>query len=356
VKPLHGWWPRFSEYEFVDGKIRAARGAKLERYDPWEEYEAGKGRGEPPPYVELLNLLSEIRPHTRHEYRPDEIDSILRWTVRHGLLGVLHEHRIIAGPDVDQSILGKFVLVGPRCREVERVVSKGLRKRSYGGWGLDYPIENNHSTPRGSYAICDPPDDDSYFSDQFLVDLTEEAFNDEGRRSTSDAVASTQGVIGLGDLAGMEAVDDDELVPEDIRSDEFWGQYCEPVEYWFGEVFAFAEAAYGSEIFRLDSMISKIRLTFVNQKGKPTLQHSFDSLIGAMALMYAQDQITGYRLVKCVGCGCEMVTSAYQARYCSRTCGDRDRKRKSRAAAKARAAHKRHKAKSTHLTTKRKVI
>src|SRR6266436_4930483 len=97
AKALHGWWPRFSNYQLIDGRIAPAKGARLDRYDPWEEYEAGKSRGEPPPYVEMINLLKDIRPHQRHKYGSDEIERILKWTSRHGLLGVLHEHLFASG-------------------------------------------------------------------------------------------------------------------------------------------------------------------------------------------------------------------------------------------------------------------
>src|SRR5437868_5639888 len=38
----HGAWWRFSEYEIADGWIRPTARAKLERYDPWQQFRGSR--------------------------------------------------------------------------------------------------------------------------------------------------------------------------------------------------------------------------------------------------------------------------------------------------------------------------
>jgi hypothetical protein len=56
-----GQWFRFDRYELENGFIRPAKGARLQRYDPFEMYGRSKkeSRGKPP-YQTLLDLLSHL--------------------------------------------------------------------------------------------------------------------------------------------------------------------------------------------------------------------------------------------------------------------------------------------------------
>lgn len=76
------WW-RFSRYELHAGCIRPAPGAPLVRYDVWDAYRKARssGGGERP-YDGLFPLFAA------RQTEPD-VQAVLRWCSRHGLLGEL---------------------------------------------------------------------------------------------------------------------------------------------------------------------------------------------------------------------------------------------------------------------------
>jgi hypothetical protein len=63
-----GLWWRFDRYEVRDGCVRAARGARLEQYDPWDQYRAARDGDTrvDPPYAALVALVG-----VRHTNRVD---------------------------------------------------------------------------------------------------------------------------------------------------------------------------------------------------------------------------------------------------------------------------------------------
>jgi len=264
---------------------------------------------------------------------------ILEWTRRHGLLGVLHKHLFALTDDIDSSFYHQFILVGPRLVECNRRYDRGVRIRSYEGWAVNYLPQDLGSTPRGTYAIeSDHSENICYITDRFLLPLPDDLYKDAMQRLPPSASAVVDPAPHDDQPLDDQPLDDQQPDLVDTMSDEFFAGYCEPIEHWFGDVFAFAEGVYekGQGEFPID--LSRISLQFTRANGTPELRHTYASLLDALALMFAQDQITGYRVVQCAGCGCDVVTTAYQALYCSRRCGDRDRKRKSRAAAAAKLA------------------
>src|SRR5947208_2028330 len=97
----HSAWWRFSEYEIADGWIRPTARAKLERYDPWQQFRESRkltiGQapfGDQPPYQTIMKLVHELeyKPGSRRYpdcLRPESLPRIKQWCQEHGPLGVL---------------------------------------------------------------------------------------------------------------------------------------------------------------------------------------------------------------------------------------------------------------------------
>ena len=95
---LTGSWWKFDRYELRDGMIRPARGAKLSRYDPWEDQNSAAPlqQDRVPAYRSLLDMVNRLRylespsPKTRdRQLQPRSEKELLDWCGRYGLLGVL---------------------------------------------------------------------------------------------------------------------------------------------------------------------------------------------------------------------------------------------------------------------------
>src|SRR5437773_6863634 len=88
TEALGCWW-RYDRYELRGGSICPARGARLQRYDPWTDYEEAR-RSQATPYLSLLTLLERFTEA-----------GVLEWCAGHGLLGVLpHRARMVTlAPD-----------------------------------------------------------------------------------------------------------------------------------------------------------------------------------------------------------------------------------------------------------------
>ena len=87
-------WLRFDRYEVADGYVRPARDARVERYNPWDDYWAAvkPGAKRPPPYQSLLELADDLeirRGNDRLWLTPDNVAALIAWCSEHGLLGWL---------------------------------------------------------------------------------------------------------------------------------------------------------------------------------------------------------------------------------------------------------------------------
>ncbi len=102
AKPLNvtaGIWWRFSRYKVRNNHIRPAPGAKLEEYDPWEEYRASLNPrlNVPPPYQTFLSLQEGVfKLSSPWDLLTDEFTLgqeaetlVLEWCKTYGLLGIL---------------------------------------------------------------------------------------------------------------------------------------------------------------------------------------------------------------------------------------------------------------------------
>lgn len=101
---LHrGKWWRFSDYEYVDYRIRPTKDARLEMYDPWAEYEAAwsdRAAADPRlssvaalPYQRLFDLM-DVK-YEAGGFCAEHGEQIAAWCREFGLLGLL-PHRMIS--------------------------------------------------------------------------------------------------------------------------------------------------------------------------------------------------------------------------------------------------------------------
>lgn len=104
-------WPRFSEYQVVGGThVAPAPGARLELYDPFQEYEeSARERRRVNAYASLVNI------------NLGDTADILGWCQQHGLLGILSHRTLLAylsptwayaGPPIGQSFSKQRVYHG----------------------------------------------------------------------------------------------------------------------------------------------------------------------------------------------------------------------------------------------------
>src|ERR1700687_2656608 len=91
------WW-KFDRYELSGGMIRPARGAKLSRYDPWDDQDpaAPLQQDRVPAYRSLLDIVNRLRylesPSPQNRFgrlHPRSEEELLDWCSRYGLLGLL---------------------------------------------------------------------------------------------------------------------------------------------------------------------------------------------------------------------------------------------------------------------------
>jgi hypothetical protein len=328
-----GWW-RYSKYEIEQQRICPSRGGRLERYDPWAEYELGKKRvGESPPYLSLVNMLDEIRqditianstgmpPFPTDPKHPPQlriptyvntfgsggpflqsiseraVKRILDWSSRFGLLGVLPQ---------------RVLMLQQRKYQSTEPYIRGIATRLAGHYV--------HTLERTS------EDEDSCL-------LFPKAMEPLAVIAPSVQV-----------LAGFDLKPDPKnpwgFDPE--AGDCFWGRYAEPLAEWLAEVEDLSSAIkLGNSTERGDFYAIGAGL---NQLLASTGHHlalgahgmqrelSYPSLLAAYAAMFAQDVLDQQkRIVICPVCGSLAASSAYRRTYCSVKCAWRARKRKQRA-------------------------
>ena len=140
------------------------------------------------------------------------------------------------------------------------------------------------------------------------------------------------------------------------RSEEFWRLYAEPVDAFFEAANVLQQAVEGlsyakpvaaaSEDDDRRLLLGMKRLHVLAAPASPVIipqdDGSFEqrwiapSLLASLAMMVLQD-LTGNRALTCEVCGAPFLSSAYQGRYCSKTCGHTARKRRQRARKKEKS-------------------
>lgn len=341
------WW-RFSRYR-IDGRvIRPARGAELERYDPWSAYQAWRtGQAGSPPYRSLLALAQNLSfqpkpgPGPLRELTPASQKAVFEWCAQHGLLGLL-SHRVLSAwlppswqpAEEDATVLVPTQLQYCRTNEGWSTFAKSHRGPKLGAL-------RNKPDRRGE-VIETGPDDNRWRRPGVIIQpLDQERTDWESFAETF--VRFFPDVPNHG--AGMYAY------PAPL-SEAFWHSYAEPVEDFVRAANTMRRALYlleidpepddghqkkdpgqvrgGMDLLHALIRTSRPALT-LTEDGSYRQEWLSASLLGAMAMMAFLDLSQDRKIMTCEVCGSLFVTGAYQARYCSSTCRYRAQKRRHRA-------------------------
>ena len=355
-EPSTGAWVRFDGYEIRDGLIRPRSRSEMFKYDPWALYrellEAGEGSA---PYVPLIAAVDDIEVgedgKPTRPLKPREEDAILAWCRQYGLLGVLpHEAlsvTLAARWDYVARAAGHPEGVGDDPHQMALQV-RYLRE---GGVWKDVitcnvnPKESIRSPPRGS-----PPE---------LIPAGRVAFDTPKVVS----VKMGQSILSVDDLGANWARHFPAVPPEEANtylypcpgSASFWKLYAEPVEEFVGAVVRLKSAmgtvgARGkgetSPTAAFAPLVGPVGMA-VEASADSVLDTRwiYPTLLASLSGMVARDLSAKRRLRKCEAppCANRYVSTAWQSKYCSTTCGKRMEMRAYRKA----AARKQRKAKAS---------
>lgn len=311
------WW-RFSRYEILDGYIRPAKGASLERYRPWLEYDALKGKGSVPrPYSGLVELSREFDEHSSGWELTDKEESlILDWCNTHGLLGVLlHQVEMVLMRDRESELGWRRYTRTARgwtreetnLRRTEHPRRPGVWLRTLGTFRWEFePLSRTWSRffPEVPKDQCETFRYPLPSSDEFWKRYAEPV----------DAFLNAAHQIrrAVKDLSGIELSD------KTSKQDKYAWQNAQTA---------------------MHSLTSTVRyLLYPKDRGKYGLGWNCDSLLSVLAMMATLDLAQG-RILSCRRCKRLFASQASQARYCSTRCRHSEqmtRYRKHRAEKEAR--------------------
>jgi hypothetical protein len=300
------WW-RFDRYEIERGCIRPAAGARLESYDPWQEFlQSHKETRGQPPYRDLVVLMEKAKmiPGIRvpHCLSDESQSLILSWCRRYGLLGVL---------------LSRW--------EQVRLAAQGL--------GSDNPVQRRYVRAFG----------DSVEVSEISIHIPD-----------LKAVAL---IHGLDDLVIHEEplgktwahffpsvpFEQRETFPYPVPySDEFCRLYAEPLDHFYLAAKRFTDAIplVGRKqsasdlpsLYRTLDVLDILRrpvnsVLEWHDDGRLTSRTVAPSLLASFVEMFAQDQAFDRPTLECACCHTPFVSSSYLAQYCSLACRYRQQKR-----------------------------
>jgi hypothetical protein len=306
------WW-RFDCYEIKDGSIQPAAGARLQWYDPWEEFLKTRTSNDiQPPYQSLLRLAREL--HFTSQRYPDRVTkasqaAILDWCRVHGPLGVLLSQweAITLAPqagEADQFTSTRYVRAfGQSIQACETSGDVRGRKPSvllHGLNDLDLVEETPDKTwskffpsveweKRNTYAYPLP------YTDEFCHLYAERlsSFCNAAQLFAQAVDHVTSARAGRVDLGSEQA----------LQTINLWRRPISAILEW-------------------------------NAKGTPEQSWHTPSLLASFAEMFAQDVTFGRATLLCKCCQNPFVSGAYQARYCSPACRQCQQKRNVREKAK----------------------
>jgi hypothetical protein len=337
--PAAGVWWRFEQYELRDGHIRPAKGARLERWDPWEEYRAAReSRPEgQPPYQRLLQLVNSIpyQPATARAepvLAPSSEQSILDWCRQYGLLGILPQRvlQVNVGPRDEPLSDEMKALINHRQDRWPRSMYRYVRTCL--GWSQHeivepYPAGNASAaeglgTQHQSYALIQRLED---------FDWVQEPLTRTWARYFPDVPVDQR---------------ETHLYPRP-NTKEFWDEYSEPVGDFLEHAASLAHAIRFAGVRPLHSQHLPQPLVMLNQfaqsvslaltrKRGGTFEQRWGapSLLASLAAMAIQDRAACRPILCCHGCGAAFVVAAHQwqAKFCSARCRHRIQKQRQRAA------------------------
>src|SRR5690242_9748820 len=307
-----GTWWRFDRYQIKDSSIQPAPGARLEWYDPWAEFGTSRKYNDvPPPYQSLLRLAPELRPQAPRfpdRVAPAAQESIVEWCQKYGPLGVLlsqWEAVTLAAQrgEAAQFTSTRYVRAfGQQIYEIQSSGDFGDRKPSVLLHGLD------------DLTLVEEP-----------LDQTWSKF-----------------------FPGVEGAKRKSYPYPPPYTDEFCQLYAEPLSSFVRATQLFAGAvehivsARAADVSLAGEALEAINLlrrpisAVVERDAKGVLEQGWQtpSLLASFAEMFVQDVAFGLATRLCQCCQLPFVSGAYQAKYCSPACRQRQQKRNVRQQAK----------------------
>jgi hypothetical protein len=123
-----------------------------------------------------------------------------------------------------------------------------------------------------------------------------------------------------------------------VLSQKFWEIYSErQTDFLDGALclLDMAQPVFGSSYVRLrvaEGLLEPVGVSLsLDSEGNIQEQWSCPSLLSSFARMLLQDLSRGMKVLRCECCRGPFVTDNWRARYCSKACGWRHRKRRARA-------------------------
>jgi hypothetical protein len=313
VSSARGEWWRFDHYQIKDGSIQPAPKAQLHWYNPWDKFgESRSSNDVPPPYQGLLKLALELQSHEPH--RPTRVphavqDSIVEWCQKHGPLGVLLSQweSISLAPQPahgDQFTSNRYVRAfGQQIYELGSSGDVGDRKPSVLLHGLN-DLELQEESLDRTWSKFFP-----------RVEW-------EKRKTYPYPLPYTE---------------------------EFCRLYAEPLfsfvkatRLFAGAVKHLARTQSGDVNLASEQALETMNLlrrpisAVLERNAEGDLMQGWEtpSLLASFAEMFVQDIAFGRATRLCQCCQLPFVSGAYQARYCSPACRQRQQKRNVREQAK----------------------
>jgi hypothetical protein len=325
------WW-RFSRYAISSGGvIRPAKGATLERYDPWRSYYELKGKRDrrEPPYQSLLRLCAALYPagvwHSPYPVAKEREQLVVDWCNRNGLLGILLEYTYLVNLHPAHR---------PKRTGKEHEIELSYVRRGAGfGFG-------DHTGRLISKKIAEP---------YVILENFAECADLSAGFPPFDIVVEPLSKTWHRFFPGVLASRINTYRYPFPHSDDFWRHYGEPLEFFLEFVRLFYEAAHNlngrverapeSEntwkrdiaVSRLSSLTERVSaFLHCEEDGSFRQRWAASSLLSTYAMMLHLDMLGGRRLIHCRKCNMPFLSDAYQAEYCSRTCRNTVQKRRYR--------------------------
>jgi hypothetical protein len=327
------WW-HFDRYVLDGGRIRPAPGARGERYDPWDSFQAAR-RGRPVgnsprrrvelPYQRLMSIAQEYfeRPEKRRPGRPRRTEEqLLNWCSDNGLLGLLHHQlvsaRIPARIDERKAIQGMIV------------------ERTASGWSSQLVPARRQRRSRGSRSLSDMLPDGTLLQWFPTGELRWEPFDGEWSHyfQPDSPLRSPQA-----SRSRWNDQEEAEETPPLPSQEAFWREYGEPLPNVIEAGMRLADAVQqvGRELEsseeadgswpRGPSALAELAMPITPvlriDQDEPRLHWSAPSLLANLALMAMSDIAGGARIISCKRCGAPTVTRSHRGLYCSERCRNR---------------------------------